>query len=84
MMKDPAAMWNLLQELDSCISEAMLARLQADLWACIDCDQVYSPKAEAKRHQIGTHLVHAEYVHPLWLASKQHGLDKVMLCVEQV
>ena len=55
-MKSPAAIWELLewQNDANCFSEQMLMRLEGDVQSCIDCDQVYSPDADAKCHQIGT------------------------------
>ena len=54
-MKNPAAIWELFdwQIEESCFSEQMLMRLETDVQSCLDCDQVYSPGADAKCHQIG-------------------------------
>lgn len=41
------------QDLNQGAAERMLARLKDDIQSCVDCDQVYSPVADAKRQQIG-------------------------------
>ncbi len=57
-MRDPAVIKDLvrLHGIDSDASKQMLERLQTDVQNCVDCDQVYSPKADAKRQLMGTCL----------------------------
>ena len=57
-MKDPTLVKDLirLNGHDGDTAQQMLKRLQADVQSCVDCDQVYSPKADAKRQQMGASL----------------------------
>ena len=43
------------QDLNQETAQRMLARLKGDIQSCVDCDQVYSPDADAKRQLIGKH-----------------------------
>ena len=54
-MRDPTIVKDLirLNGQDGDTAQQMLKRLQADVQSCVDCDQVYSPKADAKRQQMG-------------------------------
>ena len=57
-MKDPTLVKDLirLNGHDGDTAQQMLKRLQADVQSCVDCDQVYSPKADAKRQQMGVFM----------------------------
>lgn len=54
-MRDPTVVKDLirLNGHDGDTAQQMLKRLQADVQSCVDCDQVYSPQADAKRQQMG-------------------------------
>lgn len=41
------------QDLNQEAAQRILARLKYDIQSCVDCDQVYSPDADAKRLLIG-------------------------------
>lgn len=58
------------QDLNQGAAERMLARLKDDIQSCVDCDQVYSPVADAKRQQIGkaavTHTRLRDHMGCIW------------------
>jgi len=57
-MRDPTVVRDLvrLNGINSEIAQKMLQDLQGDVQQCIECDQVYSPQADAKRLQLGKPL----------------------------
>ena len=60
-MRDPSVVKDLvrLNGINSETAQKMLQDLQGDVQQCVECDQVYSPQADAKRLQLG------EPLHPL-------------------
>ncbi|KAA6417933.1 MAG: hypothetical protein FRX49_12091, partial [Trebouxia sp. A1-2] len=56
IMRDPTVVKDLvrLNGIDSETAQKLLQDLQGDVQQCVDCDQVYSPQADAKRLQLGT------------------------------
>jgi len=54
-MRDPTVVKDLvrLNGISSETAQKMLQGLQEDVQQCVDCDQVYSPQADAKRLQLG-------------------------------
>ena len=57
-MRDPTAVKDLvrLNGINTETAQKMLQDLQGDVQQCVDCDQVYSPQADAKRLQLGKAL----------------------------
>ena len=55
IMRDPTVVKDLvrLNGINSETAQKMLQDLQGDVQQCVDCDQVYSPQADAKRLQLG-------------------------------
>lgn len=55
IMRDPTVVKDLvrLNGFNSETAQKLLQDLQADVQQCVDCDQVYSPQADAKRLQLG-------------------------------
>ena len=59
-MRDPTVVKDLvrLNGIDSETAQKLLQDLQGDVQQCVDCDQVYSPQADAKRLQLGERCLH--------------------------
>ncbi len=74
-MRDPTVVKDLvrLNGINSEIAQKMLQDLQGDVQQCVDCDQVYSPQADAKRLQLGKLLLALATAYALFICCSRTG-----------
>ncbi len=75
IMRDPTVVKDLvrLNGINSETAQKMLQDLQADVQQCVDCDQVYSPQADAKRLQLGKPLHALATAYALFILCSRKG-----------
>ena len=74
-MRDPVVVKDLvrLNGINSETAQKMLQDLQGDVQQCVECDQVYSPQADAKRLQLGEPLHTLATAYALFIPCSRNG-----------